>query len=370
MSILPEFRATVLSAALCFAALMAGSNATSAEEAEAALSAETLRLSAGISEKVDQAGLSVIIGVGRIGTAPEFQEFGAFADDHLAPAETLVDLGSNTKAVTAAVVLKHVERGVLSLEDTLGTLLADVPSDKQAITLRQLLTHRAGLPDAVGSDGEKIGRAAYLARVLRTRLISEPGTTYAYSNVGYGLLAAILEKKTGQAFEVLLARTLYPDAAVPEIGYELTYREDASAISGRVWLTLFQRLPIHRASWGGTPVGWNLIGNGGAVATPADAMTFYEDLVTGRLVDMALWQQGFVHGNEIPTPKSYGFGIVRLQFSDGVVVYTHSGANIVFSVDWRYYPNSGVTIFIAGLEDEAGEAMDIVADQVRALNLR
>lgn len=370
MTFSSKFRAFLLGAATCFAVFSAGGSATLAASGDSNHVAATDRLVDAISGKLEASGLSVIVGLGRIGETRHFREFGAFRDDSLAPEETLVDLGSNTKAATAAVVLKHVENRTLRLDDTLDTLLDGVPEDKKSITLRQLLTHRAGLPDAVGSDEERIGREDYLARVFRTPLLNRPGTSYAYSNVGYALLAAILERKTGEAFEPLMAKTLFPDTEIPAIGYETTYREDASAISGRVWLTLYRKLPIHRASWGGPTVGWNLLGNGGAVATPPDAMTFYEDLVGGRIVDPALWQGGFTHGGEVPTPKSYGFGVVRLQSSDGTIVYTHSGANIVFSVDWRYDPNSGLNIFIAGLGDEAVDAMDIVMDQVSAIQLR
>lgn len=366
----PLLRTLFLVATTCLAGLPVGGSASFAGSSDAGRSANTDRFVAAISQKLEASGLSVIVGVGLIGETRYFREFGAFKDDLLAPEETLVDLGSNTKAATAAVVLRQVEAGRLGLEYTLGSLLENVPVDKQSITLRQLLTHRAGLPDAVGSDEEKIGREDYLSRVFRTPLQSRPGTSYAYSNVGYSLLAAILEKNTGEAFETLLAHTLYPGADVPGIGYERTYRQETSATSGRVWLTLYQKLPIHRASWGGTPVGWNLLGNGGAVATPADAMTFYEDLIAGRIVDPDLWQDGFVHNGTVPVPKSYGFGIVRLQFSDGTLVYTHSGANIVFSVDWRFYPSSGLNLFIAGLGDEAGDAMDVVTDQVKAFKLQ
>ena len=341
-----------------------GAGGVAAEPAFDASEAFTEQLTETISEKLEQAGLSVIVGVGRIGGNRRFAEFGAFRDDGLPPAATQVDLGSDAKILTSTLVLKQVEEGILDLDASLGELLDGVPPDKATITLRQVLTHRAGLPDAIGHDEEKIDRATFLSRLFATPLLHPPGRRYAYSNTGYSLLAAILEQRTGRPFDALIAATFFPDTDVPAIGYELAYREHLSAVSGRIWLTLFQKRPIHRASWGGRPVGWNLVGNGGAVATPASFLAFLDDLFSGRLVAPDLLQQGFVHDGDIPVPKSYGFGIVRLEDSDGTLVFTHSGANLVFSADWRFYPDLQLLIFIAGLEDQALDAMDLAVDSV------
>jgi CubicO group peptidase (beta-lactamase class C family) len=65
---------------------------------------------------------------------------------------TVFDIGSITKNLTLAAALALVEDGRLDLSDRLGELLSGVPADKQAITVRQLLEHRAGLPAAPHSS--------------------------------------------------------------------------------------------------------------------------------------------------------------------------------------------------------------------------
>ena len=62
---------------------------------------------------------------------------------------TVFDIGSITKNLTLAAALALVDAGRLNLSDRLGELLPAVPADKQSITLRQLLEHRAGLPEYV-----------------------------------------------------------------------------------------------------------------------------------------------------------------------------------------------------------------------------
>src|SRR5688572_8505059 len=66
--------------------------------------------------------------------------------------DTVFDIGSLTKQFTAAAVLEASDRGLLSLDDTLAEHLDGVPADRAAVTLHQLLTHTAGLPESVGPD--------------------------------------------------------------------------------------------------------------------------------------------------------------------------------------------------------------------------
>src|SRR5262245_56723700 len=113
-------------------------------------------------------------------------------------AETVFSTGSITKQFTATAILKLETQGKLSVQDELGRWFDAVPADKSGITLHQLLTHTAGFPGAIGDDRERIGRDVYVQRALATPLLFSPGSRYEYSNVGYSLLAAIVEKASGQ----------------------------------------------------------------------------------------------------------------------------------------------------------------------------
>ena len=72
-----------------------------------------------------------------------------------------------------------------------------MPADKRAITLHDLLTHTAGLVEGLGGDYEPLSREDMVAGALASKLVSTPGAEYHYSNVGYSLLAAIIEKVSG-----------------------------------------------------------------------------------------------------------------------------------------------------------------------------
>ena len=121
---------------------------------------------------------------------------------------TVFDIGSITKNLTLAAALALVEDGRLDLSDRLGELLPGVPADKQAITLRQLLEHRAGLPeyvvDAPGGDFVELSRDEALSRILGRPLRFEPGSDYGYSDAGYTIAAALIEDAAGRPFEDFL----------------------------------------------------------------------------------------------------------------------------------------------------------------------
>ena len=85
----------------------------------------------------------------------------------------------------------------------------------------QLLTHTSGLVDSLGDDYERFTRRQMVTRALAAPLRSPPGTAYHYSNVGYSLLAAIIEQASGIGYERYLARYLFRPAGMTQTGYML-----------------------------------------------------------------------------------------------------------------------------------------------------
>ena len=128
-----------------------------------------------------------------------------------ADADTLFDVASMGKIlVTAPLILRLVGEGAVDLEDPLTRFFPDVPPDKTAITVRQLLTHTSGIvriefpPEIADAD-----RDAVDACILRVPLAFRPGTDYRYSCNGYILLGHILERVTGLPLDRLFRETLF-----------------------------------------------------------------------------------------------------------------------------------------------------------------
>jgi CubicO group peptidase (beta-lactamase class C family) len=126
-------------------------------------------------------------------------------------------LGSNTKAFTAAMVGALVERGKLSWETTLEAGLPDIPmrAEYRAVTLRELMAHRAGLrpwtsPEAFAraetfyTGNLTTTRAAFARAALSDPPVAPPGSVSNYSNVDFVIAALIAERASGRSWQDLV----------------------------------------------------------------------------------------------------------------------------------------------------------------------
>jgi serine-type D-Ala-D-Ala carboxypeptidase len=112
--------------------------------------------------------------------------------------DTVFDLASLTKVLaTTTLVMRQVERGILSLDDPVVHHLAGWRDEGAiVVTIRDLLSHCAGLPAHVPLFREHQGRAAFEAAILQTPRAYEPRTTSIYSDLGFMLLGFILDSTT------------------------------------------------------------------------------------------------------------------------------------------------------------------------------
>jgi D-alanyl-D-alanine carboxypeptidase len=207
-------------------------------------------------------------------------------------------IASNTKTYTAAATLRLVENRKIGLDDPIGALISDESRaalqgdgyDTDAITVRHLLLHTAGLYD-FGTDGAYQG--AILADTTHrwTRIeqirwaadhgdpLGRPGEHYAYDDTGYVLLGEIIERATGKdlpaAFRSLLGfRALGLDATWFET------LEDVPKTAGPRVHQYFGDIDAYDAD-----PSFDLYGGGGLDASAADLAGFYRALFAGDVFD-------------------------------------------------------------------------------------
>ena len=134
-------------------------------------------------------------------------------------------LASTSKAFSGAVALSLVSKGALSLNNTIGELLSDLPKpppDAWAdVTLRQLLNHTSGLPDFAESQAWQAAINARPTQAPRPEklltyaydhkppLRFDPGSKYQYSNSDNIAAALMIEAATGRSYEGQLRRQVY-----------------------------------------------------------------------------------------------------------------------------------------------------------------
>ncbi|QOY87096.1 serine hydrolase [Paludibaculum fermentans] len=125
--------------------------------------------------------------------------------------ETLFRIGSTTKMFTAAAVLTLVEEGRVDLDKRISTYVQSLPPKIGALTLRQLLSHTAGLGDRGSGHGRHDDSALGDAiRALPPEIVElDPGAVYSYSSLGYWIAGLVLESVTGQPFADAVAERVF-----------------------------------------------------------------------------------------------------------------------------------------------------------------
>lgn len=147
-------------------------------------------------------------------------------------------IGSDAKPMTATLLMKLVDRGLLSLDaplaDLLPELVAGMHPQYRRVTLRELLSHRSGLPEDT-SDTEFISgfhtdarpmpaqRLAYLAHALAEEPVAAPDAKFSYSNTGFLVAAAIAERATGTPYEALMRSEVFEPLGMRSVGYGTTH---------------------------------------------------------------------------------------------------------------------------------------------------
>ena len=181
-----------------------------------------------------------VVQVGHAGKIVFRQAFGARKfdgepglDGSPAPAEpmtedTIFDLASMTKSLaTATAVLQLAEQGKVAIDEPLQTYLPEFnPADdprRAQVTLRMLLTHTSGLAGDLSLDGpwglQQADKAEGIRRALNARLDFDPGELFHYSDIGFILLGAMIEKITGEPEDVYAQRNIFEPLDMTDTRY-------------------------------------------------------------------------------------------------------------------------------------------------------
>lgn len=275
--------------------------------------------------------------------------------DHVLAADDEFRMASNTKTVTATLILQLVAEHRVKLSDSIEKWLPGLVPNGQNITLRMLLNHTSGLDDfaydpaalalMTGQVDELPTAQEVLAIGTKRPVLFAPGKGWSYSNTGYIALGLVLEKATGHSLTDLVQqrvarplgmRNTYLSTAVPRHHTRLMahgYEPDAPHLA-----------PILPP---GTPEGFGFIGptrnehvdvtaidqswNGAAgaiVSTASDWARFDRALMSGRLVPKPLLNEMRVVVPEDDSDgpgRSYGLGLEKIQTPCGTV-WGHDGA--------------------------------------------
>ncbi len=255
---------------------------------------------------------------------------------------TRIPMGSISKHFTAATILKLVESETLALDDTLERFFDDVPADKRAITVHQLLCHRSGLPEFSGSAIEAGERDAWVRNALAVELAFEPGRDFLYANLGYGLLAAVAEVASKKPFDELQEELVLHPAGMLSTGAEHRLQGDGAIAHGIVGGLDTGTLA------GGGRLPWGLRGAGGLLTTPYDMQRWNVALNEGTVLSPATIElMTRVHAPGGPPGGGYGYGTGVSTTRRGTRRVGHNGSNDIFSADFLRFVDEGILIWVA-----------------------
>lgn len=154
-------------------------------------------------------------------------------DDTPVTTDDLFHIGSCTKPMTATLAAMFIEEGKLRWDTTIGEVFPEwkgtMRKEYETVTVEQLLTHRGGIPGdppdeawerarkEEGTPTEQ--RREFISAVLRGKPAAAPGTEMIYSNQGYAIVGAMLEKIAGKPWERLMTEKLFRPLQMTTAGF-------------------------------------------------------------------------------------------------------------------------------------------------------
>lgn len=263
-------------------------------------------------------------------------------------------IGSISKQFTAVALLLLEEEGALAIEDPVSRFLPDFPNG-EAITIHQLLTHTSGVADVYSLPrfGASAGRQGTFDQVVADlgslAPTFAPGAGYAYSNGGYSLAAAIVERASGMGYGDFIERRLFGPLGMTASGHDAP----GPVVAGRV--------P------GYDPWGVDRL----APAVPvAPAYTIGSGSIWSSAEDLLRWSSALHGGQVLSTPsyarlirdygRGYGYGLsVFTRF--GRPVLGHDGRVAGFASDLARYVDDEVTVVVLS------NVQSVARDEIRRL---
>jgi CubicO group peptidase (beta-lactamase class C family) len=246
--------------------------------------------------------------------------------------------GSMNKMFTAVAALQLVDAGKIGFDDPIGKHLTGYPNADLAskVTVRHLLTHSGGTGDIFGPEFERNRdtlreHADYLKLYGARGLTHEPGAEFRYSNYGFVLLGALIERVSGMSYYDYVRANVFEPAgmkntdSLPESEKVPDRSLGYLRLDGR-WLPNTDTLP-----WRGTSAG-------GGYSTVGDFTKFAHALESGKLVSKALYAEA----TRVQKDR-YGFGF-QIDGDGALRSYGHGGGAPGMNGDLRIYPELGYVI--------------------------
>lgn len=333
----------------------------------------------GLMDKVKTPGLS--LGLAQDGEVIHTQGFGFRDAERQAPAgpDTIYPIASVTKSFTAVAIMQLQERGLLKVTDPIVKYLPEFrlrdAGHAQAITIEHLLSNTSGLPPLVslyGSMKRSLDADPNAARFMLPERLPElpylddyndlmdfiaaeageplgpPGTVFSYSNDGFALLGAIIERVSGVPYPDYVAANILAPAGMTRSGFDPQWAQQQPDATQLYHMAMNPPELIAAPGWWDAPA---MTAAGFLKSTVNDMLRYLEIYRTG----------GMVGGERILSPESvqamttpripcgpnmwYAYGLIITPYH-GVTLVEHGG-NLKGAASWiTCVPERGLTAVV------------------------
>lgn len=280
-------------------------------------------------------------------------------------------IGSISKQFTAAAILQLAENKKLSLKNTLGDFITDIPAEYASLTIESVLSHTSGLPNYNSDTGIRQRWDTYapidevINAVSKMPVLAKSGVDYAYSNTGYILLGKVIEVASGLTYSEYLQRNIFYPLGMKN-SFVVTKGVSSKQIvkgytSNRNAPNLYLAPETVDRSW---------IYAAGAIASTLD--------------DMSLWHRGLSSGKVI-SAENYQLMVTRAKLNNGESVnygfgtdvypisgqpsYSHQGQVPGFMAWSVYFPSHDLLGTVFGNNDAVHPGPALLNMIARQLNL-
>jgi D-alanyl-D-alanine carboxypeptidase len=279
---------------------------------------------------------------------PVFQRAYGLADrEHKLPntLKTRFRIGSMNKMFTATSILQLVQAGKVALDDPVGKYLTDYPNQDVAakVTIRQLLTHTGGTGDIFGPGFE--------AHRLELRTLEdyiklygnrppqfEPGSRWEYSNYGFILLGAVIEKVGGQSYYHSVREHIYEPAAMTSSGSEPENEAVAQRSVG------YTRMRSNHFRPNTDTLPYRGTSAGGGYSTVQDLLKFANALEEHKLLNPEFTEM-LTTGKVDAGSARYAFGFED-QMINGIRCFGHGGGAPGMNGDLEICPGPAYVVAV------------------------
>jgi len=275
--------------------------------------------------------------------------------------ETVISLGSVSKQFFTTAIMKLMEEGKLSIEDSVHKFFPDAPETWRPIKIKNLMSHTSGLQrESPAYNNFKIQpdidiiKAAY-----NLPLVFKTGEKYQYCNLAYFMLAEIIKQVSGMPWQDYIHDKLFVPAGMNKSYLTDFYRIIPNRAEGYMY--------SHDTLINATAM-FAIRPSGGFLSTSSDMIKWEKAVREEKIILKKdnwekLWQPFIKTSGKADSKEYYGFGWAIDEYK-GHKLIGHGGANIGFRSAFARFVADGLSIIILTNTDEAnpGAIVNALAD--------